>query len=291
MRIPESELIINADGSVFHLHIRPEQLADRIVLVGDPGRIPIMKAFFDNVECSGASREFVWITGLCKGTRITALSTGIGSDNIDIVMTELDALANVDFETREEKTLHKSLKIVRLGTCGAIQPEVPLGSYILSHYSIGFDGLLNWYSGKEKVTDSLMEKEFMKHMSWPSFLPVPYFVKASQKLIEAFEGGTVRGMTVCAPGFYGPQGRNVRMAPVIPDIIEKAESFRYDDWKIINFEMEGAAIAGMAKLLGHEAVTVCLAIAHRYLKNADTDYKKNMSDIAEYVLNTLAEIQ
>ena len=288
MKIAESELIINGDGSIFHLHIRPEQLADKIILVGDPSRVAMFKPFFDSIECEGASREFVWATGLCKGTRITALSTGIGTDNIDIVMTELDALANIDFTTREVKPEHKTLTIVRLGTCGAIQPEIPLGSYILSHYSVGFDGLLNWYADREEIADLDMEAAFMEHMGWPSELPVPYFVKASQKLIDLFADSTVKGMTISAPGFYGPQGRVVRQKLAMPDMLEDIEAFRFGEWKITNFEMEGSAIAGMAGHLGHDAITVCCAIAHRYLKDANTDYKPVVEGLVKLVLDKLA---
>ena len=287
MRIPESELIINGDGSIFHLHIRPEQLADRIVLVGDPGRIAMFTPLFDTIESEGASREFVWTTGLYKGQRITALSTGIGTDNIDIVMTELDALANVDFSTREVKAEHKTLKIVRVGTCGALQPEIPLGAFILSHYSIGFDGLMNWYEKREEVTDVEMEKAFMLHMHWLPELPNPYFAHASQKLIDLFSDSTVRGMTISAPGFYGPQGRVVRQKLAMPNMLEDVESFRYDDWKITNFEMEGSAIAGIARHLGHDAITVCCAIAHRYLKDANTDYKPRVAELVKLVLDKL----
>lgn len=291
MRIPESELIINGDGSVFHLHIRPDQLADRVVLVGDPGRVSAFEPLLDSIECRGASREFVWVTGIYHFARITILSTGIGADNIDIVMTELDALANVDFETREERLDHKSLTIVRLGTCGAIQPEIPLGSYILSQYSVGFDGLMNWYEGREKATDSEMEKAFMEHMSWPSVLPNPYFIKASQKLIDLFADSTVKGMTISAPGFYGPQGRVVRNKLAMPSMLEDAESFRYGEWKITNFEMEGASIAGFANLLGHDAITVCCAIAHRCLKDANTDYKPRVNELINLVMDKIAEFK
>ena len=289
MRIPESELIINGDGSIFHLHIRPEQLADKIILVGDPGRVAMFIPLFDDIECQGQSREFVWATGTYKGTRMTALSTGIGTDNIDIVMTELDALANINFETREVKPVHKTLSIVRLGTCGAIQPEIPLGSFILSHYSVGFDGLLNWYANRTEITDIDMEKAFMQHMVWLPELPNPYFIKASDKLISLFSDSTVRGMTISAPGFYGPQGRVVRQQLAMPDMLEDIESFRYDDWKITNFEMEGSAIAGIAKHLGHDAITVCCAIAHRYLKDANTDYKPRVAELVKVVLDKLAE--
>lgn len=290
MRIAESELIINSDGSIFHLHIRPEQLADNVILVGDPGRVAMFKPLFESIECEGASREFVWATGKYKGTRITALSTGIGTDNIDIVMTELDALANIDFKTREIKPEHKTLNIVRLGTCGALQPEIPLGGFILSHYSVGFDGLMNWYAKREEVTDTDMEQAFMKHMNWPKDLPTPYFVKASQKLIEHFSNETYRGMTISAPGFYGPQGRVVRQQLAMPNMLEDIENFRYGDWKITNFEMEGSAIAGIAKHLGHEAVTVCCVIAHRYLKDANTDYKPRVAQLVELVMDKIASL-
>lgn len=290
MRIPESELIINKDGSIFHLHIRPDQLASRVVLVGDPERVPYFVGLFDSLECQGASREFVWATGQYHGSRITVLSTGIGADNIDIVMTELDALANVDFQSREEKAAHNTLKIVRLGTCGALQPDVPLGSFVLSHYSVGFDGLLNWYPNRNIVTDYDIERAFEKHMNWPEVLQKPYFIKASEELIKLFEESTIKGMTISAPGFYGPQGRVVRQGLVMPNMIEDIESFRFGEWKITNFEMEGAAIAGMAKQLGHEAITVCCVIAHRYLKDANTDYKPRVKDLIRLVLDSVSQI-
>ena len=288
MRIPESELIINEDGSVFHLHIRPEQLADKVILVGDPGRVAMFKQIFDTLECEGASREFVWATGEYKGTRITAVSTGIGTDNIDIVMTELDALANVDFKTREVKPEHKTLNIVRIGTCGALQPDIPLGSFILSHYSIGFDGLMGWYENREAVTNLEMENAFMAHMNWPVALPFPYFVKASTKLADLFADVTVKGMTISAPGFYGPQGRVVRQKLAMPNMLEDIEAFRFGEWKITNFEMEGSAIAGIAAQLGHEAITVCCVIAHRYLKDANTDYKTRVHELVQIVMDKFA---
>ena len=290
MRIAESELIINADGSIFHLHIRPEQLARNVILVGDPGRVAMFKPYFQTLECEGASREFVWATGVYNNSRITVLSTGIGTDNIDIVMTELDALANIDFATREVKPEHTTLNVVRLGTCGALQPEIPLGAFILSHISIGFDGLMNWYANREEVTNVDMEQAFMKHMNWPKDLPTPYFVSASQKLIDLFADSTVRGMTISSPGFYGPQGRVVRQGLAMPNMLEDIESFRYEDRKITNFEMEGSAIAGIAGHLGHEAITVCCAIAHRYLKDANTDYKPRVAQLVKLVLDKISTI-
>ena len=290
MRIAESELIINSDGSIFHLHIRPEQLARNVILVGDPGRVAMFKPYFQTLECEGASREFVWATGVYNNSRITVLSTGIGTDNIDIVMTELDALANIDFATREVKPEHTTLNVVRLGTCGALQPEIPLGAFILSHISIGFDGLMNWYANREEVTNVDMEQAFMKHMNWPKDLPTPYFVSASQKLIDLFADSTVRGMTISSPGFYGPQGRVVRQGLAMPNMLEDIESFRYEDRKITNFEMEGSAIAGIAGHLGHEAITVCCAIAHRYLKDANTDYKPRVGQLVKLVLDKISTI-
>lgn len=290
MRIAESELIINSDGSIFHLHIRPEQLARNVILVGDPGRVAMFKPYFQTLECEGASREFVWATGIYNNSRITVLSTGIGTDNIDIVMTELDALANIDFATREVKPEHTTLNVVRLGTCGALQPEIPLGAFILSHISIGFDGLMNWYANREEVTNVDMEQAFMKHMNWPKDLPTPYFVSASQKLIDLFADSTVRGMTISSPGFYGPQGRVVRQGLAMPNMLEDIESFRYEDRKITNFEMEGSAIAGIAGHLEHEAITVCCAIAHRYLKDANTDYKPRVAQLVKLVLDKISTI-
>ena len=290
MRIAESELIINSDGSIFHLHIRPEQLARNVILVGDPGRVAMFKPYFQTLECEGASREFVWATGVYNNSRITVLSTGIGTDNIDLVLTELDALANIDFATREVKPEHTTLNVVRLGTCGALQPEIPLGAFILSHISIGFDGLMNWYANREEVTNVDMEQAFMKHMNWPKDLPTPYFVSASQKLIDLFADSTVRGMTISSPGFYGPQGRVVRQGLAMPNMLEDIESFRYEDRKITNFEMEGSAIAGIAGHLGHEAITVCCAIAHRYLKDANTDYKPRVAQLVKLVLDKISTI-
>ncbi len=288
MRIPESELIINGDGSVFHLHIRPEQLADTVILVGDPGRVAMVSSFFSSVECQGSSREFVWATGLYKGKRMTVLSTGIGTDNIDIVMTELDALANVDFNTREEKPEHKCLNILRIGTCGAIQPEIPLGAFILSHISVGCDGLLNWYDNRDSIALLDFEEAFKEHVHWNKHLPDPYFVRAGQGIIDRMADCTVKGMTISASGFYGPQGRVVRQGLAMPDMLRDFESFEFKGYKITNFEMEGSALAGMAAKLGHEAGTVCCAIAHRYLKDANTDYKPRVKELVELSLNKLS---
>ncbi len=289
MRIAESELIINDDGSVFHLHIRPEELADTVILVGDPGRVDMVSEYLTDIEFRRQSREFVTVTGKYGGKRLTVLSTGIGTDNIDIAMNELDALANIDFTTREVKPEHRTLTILRIGTTGAIQPEIPLGAYIFSHISVGCDGLLNWYADRDNYSILDMEKAFMEHTHWNEHLPHPYFVRASQKLIDLFEDSTVKGVTIAASGFYGPQGRVIRIPLAMPDMIEDFESFRFGEYKITNFEMEGSALAGLAAHLGHEAGTVCCAIAHRYIKSSNPNYKDQVRGLVELALRKLTE--
>ena len=290
MRIPESELIINDDGSAFHIHLKPEELADKVILVGDPGRVDMVGEFLEEKEFRHASREFVSITGKYRGSRITVLSTGIGTDNIDIVLTELDSLANVDFKTREVRPDHRRLTILRIGTTGAIQPDIPLGSFIFSEVSVGCDGLLNWYADIDKVNIPEMEEAFKKHTHWDSRLSSPYFVKAGQRLIDAFRHCTVKGVTISAQGFYGPQGRVVRLPLAMPDMLETFESFRFGEYRITNFEMESSAVAGLAAHLGHEAGTVCCAIANRYLKDSNTNYKPRVRQLVELALGKMAEL-
>ncbi len=290
MRIPESELIINDDGSAFHIHLKPEELADKVILVGDPGRVDMVGEFLEEKEFRHASREFVSITGKYRGSRITVLSTGIGTDNIDIVLTELDSLANVDFKTREVRPDHRRLTILRIGTTGAIQPDIPLGSFIFSEVSVGCDGLLNWYADIDKVNIPEMEEAFKKHTHWDSRLSSPYFVKAGQRLIDAFRDCTVKGVTISAQGFYGPQGRVVRLPLAMPDMLETFESFRFGEYRITNFEMESSAVAGLAAHLGHEAGTVCCAIANRYLKDSNTNYKPRVRQLVELALGKMAEL-
>ena len=290
--IAKSELIINADGSAFHLHIKPDQLADAVLLVGDPGRVGMVSSYFETIEAEGQSREFRFATGMYKGKRMTCVSHGIGPDNIDIVMTELDALANIDFETREIKPVHRRLTLVRMGTCGAIQPDIPLGSAILSHVSIGFDCLMRWYADLDKINLKDYEDDFLRFMDWDAAgLPHPYFVKASQKLINLFSSWTVKGMTISAPGFYGPQGRVLRLNLAMPDMLKKLEKWRYDGRRITNFEMESSALAGMAAQLGHDAITVCCAIANRYAGESNTDYTPFVRNMVEASLDTLAKYE
>ena len=294
MKIPESELIINSDGSVFHLHLKPEELADNVIMVGDPSRVDMIGEYLTDIEFRHESREFVSITGKRNGKRITALSHGIGPDNIDIVMTELDALANVDFATREVKPVHKALNILRIGTSGALHADIPLGSYVLSHISVGFDGVMNWYGNREKVTIPAVEEAFKKHMKWLDVLPSPYFVKASPKIINLMKDVTLKGVTISANGFYGPQGRVVRVPLAMPDMLENIESFRFteagEDYRITNFEMERSPLAGLAAHLGHNASTVCCIIANRYLKSSNPDYKPAIRKLVEIAVDKMSTL-
>ena len=290
MRIAESELIINGDGSVFHLHMRPEQLADNVILVGDPGRVDMVAEFLTDIEFRNSSREFVSTTGRYNGKRFTVLSTGIGCDNIDIVMNELDALANIDFTTREPKAEKRSLNVLRIGTCGAIQKDIPLGSFVFSHVSVGCDGLLNWYADRDKIAMPGIEDAFKEHVHWAKHLPDPYFVMASQKLIDKFADCTVKGMTNSASGFYGPQGRVLRMPLAMPDMLDDFESFEYEGRRITNFEMEGSAVAGIARHLGHNAGTVCCVIANRHIGSSNPDYKPQVRKLVELCLQKLSEL-
>lgn len=285
-----SELIINEDGSVFHLHLKPEQLAGKVILVGDPGRVATVASHFDSKECEVESREFRTITGTYKGKRITVVSTGIGCDNIDIVMNELDALANIDFRTRYEKDELKSLELVRIGTCGGLQPNTPVGTFICSEISVGFDGLLNFYEGRNAVCDLPLERALLNHLGWSGNIcsPAPYAIHANEEMVERIAGGDmVRGITVACGGFFGPQGRKLRVPLADPHQNEKIESFEYDGRRITNFEMESSALAGLARLMGHKATTVCMVIANRMAKEADTGYKNQIEDLIKLVLERI----
>lgn len=283
-----SELIINNDGSAFHLHITPEQLAQKVILVGDPGRVSLVASHFTNIECDVQSREFHTITGTYKDKRITVLSTGIGCDNIDIVVNELDALTNIDFSTRTEKHPLRSLEIVRIGTCGGLQPNTPVGSFIISAKSIGFDGLLNFYAGRNEVCDLAFEKAFTQYMNWNPQLCAPYVIDADKELTDRIAGeDMVRGVTIACGGFYGPQGRELRIPLADPRQNEKVENFEYEGWKITNFEMESSALAGLSRLLGHKATTCCMVVANRLLKEANTNYKNTIDSLIKLVLERI----
>ena len=289
--IPPSELIINDDGSVFHLHLLPEQLADTVVLVGDPARVAQVAACFDERELSVASREFHTVTGSYRGCRMTVLSHGIGTDNIDIVVTELDALANVDFATRQVRPEHRRLTMLRLGTSGALQRDLKIGDLVFARTSAGFDGVLNWYEGRNEVCDPALEAAFMRHTGWSKLLPKPYFIDSDRTLFEAFRDITKEGITISAPGFYGPQGRWVRLRPADHDLNEKIESFLHEGRRLTNYEMESSALAGLGALLGHRAATICTIIAQRTAHTAAPDYRPFVEKMIKISLDRLAEIQ
>ncbi len=284
----ESELIINADGSVFHLHVKPEQLADKVILVGDPGRVSLVASHFEKVECDIQSREFHTITGSYQGKRISVVSTGIGCDNIDIVMNELDALANIDFTTRHEKSPLKSLTLVRLGTCGGLQEYTPEGTYIASEKSIGFDGLLNYYAGRNEACDLEFEEAFKKHMDWNPQKGAPYVIDSDKETLNRVAGDDmVRGVTIACGGFFGPQGRELRIPLADPKQNEKIENFEYNGYRITNFEMESSALAGLAKLMGHKAMTCCMVIANRRAQKANVEYKNSIDGLIQIVLDRI----
>ena len=285
--IPESELIINSDGSAFHLHIRPEQLADKIVMMGDPDRVTMTAGFFDHIECDVTSREFHTVTGIYKGKRITALSHGIGTDNIDIVLTELDALANVDFNTRMVKEDFHQLTMVRVGTSGGMQPHCPVGSYVVSEKSIGFDGLIHYYANSRNIREEDFEDAFQKHVNWSPFHCSPYVVSADEELGDRIGHDMIRGVTISAIGFYGPQGRHVRLPLADPDLNAKIESFRFGEYCITNYEMESSAIAGLSKLMGHKAMTVCAIIANRVALESNANYQGSTEELIRIVLDRL----
>ena len=284
----ESELIINPDGSIFHLHVKPEQLADKIILVGDPGRVALVASHFETKECEVESREFKTITGTYKGKRITVQSTGIGCDNIDIVVNEMDALANIDFKTRHEKETFKQLTFVRIGTCGGLQPYTPVGTFVASVKSIGFDGLLNFYAGRNDVCDLKLEEAFKKHMNWSPLLSAPYVIDGDKELVDRIAGeDMVKGITIACGGFFGPQGRELRIPLADPHQNEKVESFVYGDMRITNFEMESSALAGLSALMGHKAMTCCMVIANRVAKEANANYKNSIDNLIFEVLDRI----
>ena len=286
--IAPSELIINADGSVFHLHLTPEQLTDRIILVGDPGRVDMVASFFDEITFEVSSREFHTIGGVFKGKPIMCLSHGIGPDNIDIVINELDALANVDFETREVKEQHRQLTMVRIGTSGALQPELKVGTPVIATKAIGFDGVLNYYDGRNDVADLEFEHAFCEHVGWNPLWAKPYVVDADQSLVEQIgRDDMVRGNTISAVGFYGPQGRELRLPLANPDLNSRIESFRHNGLKVTNYEMESAPLQGLGRLLGHRAMTVCTIIANRMNHEATPNYKTAIRDLVATVLDRI----
>ncbi len=288
--IKHSELILNNDGSIFHLHLKPEQISNQIILVGDPARVDAISSFFDKIDFSVQNREFKTTTGWYNGKKLSVISTGIGTDNIDIVVNELDALVNIDLEKREIKKKHTKLEIVRIGTSGGLQSKLAVNSFVVSQKSIGFDGMLNYYANREKYCDMEFENAFKSYTNWNTSLPTPYVVDASENLISKFSDEIFRkGVTISAPGFYGPQGRVLRLSLAVPELNRQIEDFEFNSFKITNFEMESSAIYGLSKMLGHEALTVCLIIANRVTLNANENYREKMILLIQNVLDRLTK--
>lgn len=286
-RIAESELVLNENGSIYHLDLLPENIADTIILVGDQGRVEKISKHFDSIEFKGQKREFVTHTGKIGSKRLTVLSTGIGTDNIDIVANELDALVNIDLKTRTVKSETRSLNLIRLGTSGSLQEDIPVDSYLLSTHGIGFDGVLNFYQKRAEVEDSELTEEFMKQVNWKTEFPRPYIVPSSQKLFSLLKDGTFQGMTATANGFYGPQGRQLRLQPSVPDLNERLNKFSFNGHRITNFEMETSALFGLGKALGHECATVCAIIANRYRQEYSKNHDLTIEKLIAFLLERL----
>jgi uridine phosphorylase len=285
--IAETELILNPNGSIYHLAIHPQDVADDIIVVGDPGRVPSVSRYFSKIESKASNREFVTHTGIFNGKRITVISTGIGTDNIDIVLNELDALVNIDLSSREIRSVKRSLNIIRIGTSGSLQEDIPADSFVVSTHGLGLDGLLNYYSGLEKINDNSISEAFSRHCKWNEKLPFPYVIKGSGTLIEKVGAGMHAGITATAPGFYGPQGREIRLAPALPDLNELLTSFSFEGKRITNFEMETSALYGLSAHLGHHACTVCSIIANRITKHFSIDHHKKVDELIRLVLSRL----
>lgn len=287
-RIAESELILNPDGSIYHLKLKPENIADDIIVVGDPGRVAAISAYFDSIEFKQSNREIVTHTGYIGKKRLTVLSTGMGTDNLDIVINELDAIVNIDLENRIPKIEHKALNIIRLGTSGAMQEDIPVGSYVMSTHGIGLDGLMRFYAAGEKVLDADLTNAFLSQTNWPADLPKAYIVSGSNALMDKMQKGYMKGITATAPGFFGPQGRVLRLELAYPDLNDRISAFEHKGYRIANFEMETSALYGLSKALGHNAMTVCAIIANRLRKEYAKDYKPSVTALIEDLLEKLA---
>jgi uridine phosphorylase len=285
--LPESELVLNKDGSVYHLHLKDEHIADNVIVVGDQGRVEVISQYFDNVECKVRNREFVTHTGTFKGKRITVLSTGIGTDNIDIVVNELDAAVNIDAVNRVVKTKKRKLNIVRIGTSGALQPDIPVGSFVISDYGLGFDGLIFYYDYKFSAAERELMEWMNHHLEWPEDLSTPYIAEGSSKLIEKIGAGMINGITATATGFYGPQGRRLSLIPKDPEMNARLTSFSFNEHRVTNWEMETSALYGLGKMLGHECCTCCLIIANRIRQEFSEDHGKDIRRLIETVLDRL----
>ena len=287
--IPASQLVLNNEGAIYHLNLHPDQLADNVIMVGDPGRVDMIASFFDKIDVERQNRELVTRTGWFNGKRITVLSTGMGTDNLDIVMNELDALANIDLKTRMPKETHRSLNLIRIGTCGALQPDIEPGNNVATRYAIGLDGLLYFYEKHKEVNEIAMRDAFIKQMDYPKDLPKPYVVEGSKALFDKLAEGYYQGVTATAPGFYGPQGRTLRMRLSYPENNSKIENFDYQGWRVCNFEMESSALYGLGKMMGHNCLTICVAIANRVTEKFTTDYHPYVRKLVENTLIRLSE--
>ena len=285
--IPASQLVLNNEGAIYHLNLHPDQLADNVIMVGDPGRVDMIASFFDKIDVERQNRELITRTGWFNGKRITVLSTGMGTDNLDIVMNELDALVNIDLKTRMPKETHRSLNLIRLGTCGALQPDIEPGNNVATRYAIGLDGLLYFYEKHKEVNEIAMRDAFIKQMDYPKDLPKPYVVEGSKMLFDKLAEGYYQGVTATAPGFYGPQGRTLRMHLSYPENNNKIENFDYQGWRVCNFEMESSALYGLGKMMGHNCLTICVAIANRVTEKFTTDYHPYVRKLVESTLERL----
>jgi len=287
--IAESELILNPDGSVYHLHLKPENLADTIIVVGDPGRVKEISKHFDSIDFTVQNRELYTHTGSIGQKRLTVLSTGMGTDNLDIVINELDAVVNINLETRKPKASHTKLNIIRLGTAGGLQADVEPGSFVASSHGMGMDGLLYFYDKGKSVMNAEMAEAFVKHVNWNANLPGIYAVPCSQPLMDKLGKGLVHGVTLTAPGFYGPQGRELRLKLAFPELNNRIESFEYQGSRIANFEMETSALYGLGKMLGHETLTICTIVANRVNRSYAEDYHGDVERLIKLVLSRLTE--
>ncbi|MBP5797568.1 MAG: nucleoside phosphorylase [Bacteroidales bacterium] len=287
--IPESQLVLNNEGAVYHLGLHPEELADDIILVGDPGRVDTISAYFEKIEVKRQNRELWSRTGYYNGKRITVLSTGMGTDNIDIVINELDVLANIDLKTRMPKAEHRTLNMVRLGTSGALQADIPVeDSYVATRYAIGLDGLIYFYGKNKEVNEIAMRDAFIEQMDYPKDLPMPYVVEGSKALMDRLGQGYFQGITATAPGFYGPQGRTLRMPLAYPENNHRIEAFHYQDWRVCNFEMESSALYGLGKMMGHNCLTICAVIANRVSEKFCTDYHPYINKLIKNTLDRIS---
>ncbi|MCB9169447.1 MAG: nucleoside phosphorylase [Flavobacteriales bacterium] len=287
-RLEDSELVLNADGSVYHLALHPEQIGDTILVAGDPGRIERISARFDRVDHRSTNREFVAHTGTLRGHRLTTLSTGIGTDNIDIVLTELDVLANIDIPNRTPRAVHRSLRIVRLGTCGSLQPDLPVDGRVVSRYGLGMDNVLHYYAFEQDTDELEILEQFIRHTAWPTGLPAPYVAPGDKDLVALLGEGNHVGITATAGGFYGPQGRRVRLAPSAPGLNERLTGFRLGKQRVLNYEMETSALYGLSALLGHQACTVCTVVANRFTRTFSKDHHAAVDRMIDEVLLRIA---